>query len=106
MGWTQAGSGVVFVTYPVPGHPPGGLTDPPPVARTHGWSRSRIRAGAHPWVGALRTWALAPRACVAYVRETTPSLPIGQPRFFGTSYARTRTVQPPSKPILCGNYRN
>lgn len=111
--WAQAGSRVVFVTYPVPGHPPGGLTDPPPVARTHGWSRSRTRVGAHPWALALthgrwrsRTRVLVRRAYVAYVRETTPSLPIGQPRFFGTSYARTRTVRPPSKPILCGNYRN
>jgi len=71
MGWVQAGSRVVFVTYPVPGHPPGGLTDPPPVARTHGWSRSRTWAGAHPWALALRTWVLVRRACVAYVRETT-----------------------------------
>ena len=71
MGWVQVGSRVVFVTYPVPGHPPGGLTDPPPVARTHGWSRSRTRAGAHPWALALRTWVLVRRACVAYVRETT-----------------------------------
>lgn len=71
MGWVQVGSRVVFVTYPVPGHPPGGLTSTPPVARTHGWSRSRTRAGAHPRVGALRTWVLVRRACVAYVRETT-----------------------------------
>lgn len=105
MGWAQAGSRVVFVTYPVPGHLPGGLTDPPPVARTHGWSRSRTRAGAHPWALALRTWALVRRACVACVRETTSSLPIGQPRFFGTSYARTRTARPPSDPITCRNCR-
>lgn len=71
MGRVQAGSRVVFVTYPVPGHPPGGLTAAPPVARTRGWSRSRTRVGAHPWALALRTWVLAGRACVACVRETT-----------------------------------
>lgn len=71
MGWAQAGSGVVFVTYPVPGHPPGGLTDPPPVARTHGWSR--IVPGLALTYGRWRsrTRVLAPRACVACVRETT-----------------------------------
>lgn len=74
MGWVQVGSRVVFVTYPVPGHPPGGLTNPPPVARTHGWSRSRTRAGAHPWALAL-THLGARASCVRRVRTWDDPLP-------------------------------
>lgn len=74
MGWAQVGSRVVFVTYPVPGHPPGGLTNPPPVARTHRWSRSRTRAGAHPWALAL-THLGARASCVRRVRTWDDPLP-------------------------------
>lgn len=75
VGWVQAGSRVVFVTYPVPGHPPGGLTDPPPclsdpwvVAITYpGW-RSPMGAGARA-PGCSRLV----RASRAYVRRPLPT---------------------------------
>ena len=93
-GVSASRDGVVFVTYPVPGHPPGGLTAAPPVGQTHGWSRSRTRAGAHPWVVAPRTRVLAPRTCVACVRETTSPLPIGKPRLF-MDFTRVRVPYGP-----------
>lgn len=62
VGTSRDGGGLRHIL--VPGHPPGGLTSTPPTRRTHGWSRSHTRAGAHPW-------ALAGRACAAYTRETT-----------------------------------
>lgn len=91
MGWAQAGSGVVFVTYPRAGHPPGGLTDPPPTRRSHGWSRSHTRAGAH-----APECSCVVRTSRTYVRRPLPtdrSVRVFD-RFGSNPFARTRTTDP------------
>jgi len=95
MGWAQAGSRVVFVTYSVPGHPPGGLTAAPPCR-------------SDPWVVAItypgwrsRTWVLTPRACAACVRETTsPYRSVSQDFLGPVTRVRVPYGPPPSRSFV------